>query len=190
MRTAKMVALALGALLSSTLAVQAQQRIISSTRARQIALARVPNNQGIMSEKLKTRAGVYIYEIDVQTPGSGHRELRINAYNGAVLSNVFEDDLLGGTVSRVGNTGQDALDRIFGRNEWGRMRPSVSEAQARRIALNSVRNGRNTRVTDVDLERENGILIWEVDVDTPGRGYTEVMVDARSGRVLQQTRRR
>ena len=41
-------------------------------------------------------------------------------------------------------------------------------------------------IKDIDLETENGILVWSVDLDTPGPGHEEVMIDATTGAVLRQ----
>ena len=74
-------------------------------------------------------------------------------------------------------------DKIFKKDEYAAANVHVSEARARQIALGRVANG---SIKSIDLERENGVMVWEVDVETPGKGYQELLIDAHSGVVLQQ----
>ena len=178
-------------ILTATSSVASAQTI-SSARARQIALARVTNNQGVISEKLKTRDGILVYEFDIQTPGPGHQEVRVNARSGAIVANKHEDDLIGGTAAKAEKTASKAaakvdreVDKIFRKEEIARSNATVSEARARQIALRRVPNG---TIKDIDLERENGVLVWEVEVVTPGKGREEVIIDAKTGAVLQQSK--
>ena len=166
--------IAVGLLLLGTSAF-AQQAVLGSDRARQIALRLVPQNEGVKSEKLKHYHGVLIYEIDVETPGSGHREIRLDAHTGAVISNNFEDDL--------GSRASAKMDKVFSDDEVSGAHVRVSQDQARRIALNRFPSG---TIKDIDLETENGILVWDVHVDTPGKGHQELLIDAQTGQVLQQ----
>jgi uncharacterized membrane protein YkoI len=184
--------LILAAVVLATAATTAQTQTISAARARRIALAQVSNNQGVISEKLKTRNGILVYEFDIETAGPGHQEIRINANTGGIVANKHEDDLIGGTAAKAEKTADKIAkkadheaDKILRKDEIARANVSVSEARARQIAMRHVPNGSSIR--DIDLERENGIMVWEVEVETPGKGYTEVMIDAHSGTVLQQT---
>lgn len=56
----------------------------------------------------------------------------------------------------------------------------VTEAQAREAALGAVAGA---TVSDVDLEEEDGFLVYEVDLMADGREH-EAYVDAGSGEVL------
>src|SRR5688572_899755 len=193
--------LVLATILLAATTTTAQAQTISAARARQTALARVTNQQGVISEKLKTRNGILVYEFDIETPGPGHREIRVNARTGAIVANQHEDDLIGGTaekVSRAADKNADKVahaaekaakkvereaDRIFKKDEYAKANVHISESRAREIALTRVANG---SIKSIDLERENGIVVWEVDVQTPRRGYQELLIDAHSGVVLQQ----
>jgi len=190
MKNVGILVLAVGACLGSAGLLNAQNTTISWTRAREIALARVPNNQGVISEKRKTQGGILVYELDIETPGAGHREIRVDAHTGAIVADQHEDDLLGGTAEKVENAADKAAkaadkaaDKIFRKDEVATAGVHISASQAQQIALRQVVNG---TIKDVDLERENGILVWEVEVDTPGKGHEEIMIDAHTGAVLQQ----
>lgn len=182
MLTTFALALGLGTAGAGALAAQqpAPPARMSMQRAQAIALARVPNNQGIKSTKLKTKDGVLVYEFDIETPGPGHQEVRVDARTGAVVANKHEDDLVGTVTSEIGKT----VDRVFNGDEVEHMHPRISERRAREIARRQVPNA---PIQDVDLETENGVLVWEIDLDTAGPGHAEVLVDANTGRVLRRT---
>lgn len=164
---------------------------ISLDKARDIALARVPNNEGVKSEKLKTKDGVLVYEFDIETEGPGHQEVRVSASDGTVVADKHEDDLVGtvvskvtGTAKDVGKTAEKTADKVFSPDEVAQMHPAISEARAREIAQKTVPDA---PIKDVDLETEDGVLVWEIDLDTAGPGHEEVLVDANNGKVLRQT---
>ena len=172
---------------SAATAVQAQS--ITAGRAREIALARVSNHTGVISEKLVTRNGVLVYEFDVDVPGRTHREIRVNAQNGTVVADQKEDDRInpGGTRTVPMGTAAPVSDPDASSHEPYNKDdiPSnirVSEAKAREIALRRVPNG---SIRDIDLERENGLAIWEVEILTAGKsGHHQVQIDAMSGKVI------
>jgi uncharacterized membrane protein YkoI len=178
---------------------------ISFSRARAIALRLVPNNEGIRSEKLKTRDGILVYEFDIEKAGAGHQEIRVNARTGGIVANKHEDDLVGDKTNKVAKAtekaankaakatekaanktaraAEKAADKVFGDDDIRNVRPNISEARARAIAQARVPNG---RIEESDLETENGYLVWEIDLDTPGSGGQELLIDAMSGTILQQ----
>ena len=60
----------------------------------------------------------------------------------------------------------------------------ITRAQAERAALLRVPGG---RVKSAKLERENGVLIWSVDIITPlTKKVAAVQVDAHTGQVLSK----
>ena len=57
----------------------------------------------------------------------------------------------------------------------------VTKHQAKKIALARVKRG---AIKCVELEKENGVLIWSVDVTQPGkRDLTDVWVDATTAKI-------
>lgn len=171
-------------------ATAGQAQTISLDHARHLALGRVPDNEGIKSEKMKTRHGILVYEFDIETPGAGHREIRIDARTGVVVADKHEDDLVGGTAKKIekaakktGRKIERTADKVFEDDEYAKAHVSISEARARRIALARYPGG---RVKDIDLETENGVVVWEVEVKTSAKGHEELLIDARTGAVLEQ----
>lgn len=196
-------ALLVFAMVALPLAAYAQNATISSARARAIALKAVPNNQGVKSEKLKTEDGVLVYVVDVATPGPGHREVRVDARTGVVIENKAEGNVLGRaaqktgkavekgakatakTATKVGKEVGKEADKIFSKDEVKTMNVPISEARARRIALRQVPGG---TVKDTDLKREQGVVLWEVKVEGPGKLEQKVRIDANTGAVISKKR--
>ena len=59
---------------------------------------------------------------------------------------------------------------------------TVPEAEARKIALARIPGG---RIESAELEKERGKLIWSFDIAVPkSRNFTEVQVDAKSGKLV------
>jgi Peptidase propeptide and YPEB domain len=57
----------------------------------------------------------------------------------------------------------------------------VTKHQAKRIALARVKSG---TIKCVELEKENGVLIWSVDItQPPKKDLTDVWVDATTGKI-------
>ena len=57
----------------------------------------------------------------------------------------------------------------------------VMKHQAKRIALARVKGG---TIKSVELDKENGMLIWSIDVAQPGKKDTiDVWVDAATGKI-------
>jgi hypothetical protein len=57
----------------------------------------------------------------------------------------------------------------------------VTKHQAKKIALARVKGG---TIKCVELEKENGVLIWSVDITQPSnKDLTDVWVDATTGRI-------
>ena len=179
-------------LVSAASTIQAQKPI-TSERAREIALARVPNHTRIISEKLETREGILVYEFDVDVPGRTHREVRVNAHTGVVVADQKEDDRVTGAGARTVPNGTPAppAPNDEERNSHEPYNKddkphgvAVSKEKAREIVMRLFPTG---TITDVDLERENGLAVWEIDVRLPGeRGFREVIIDANNGDPITQ----
>jgi uncharacterized membrane protein YkoI len=61
-----------------------------------------------------------------------------------------------------------------------KLTPKISVEQAKQIAVNHVTG----KILDVELEKENGVLVYEVDITSPNQVY-EVTIDANTGKVLE-----
>jgi len=98
-----------------------------------------------------------------------------------VISAVGAALVLGGTAAAVASTDRSEPTPAPTASTSARVAPNVSEPDARKTALDSLPG---SRVTEVDLETENGRLAWEFHLSTADARY-EVYVDAADGRILK-----
>ncbi len=61
--------------------------------------------------------------------------------------------------------------------------PEISRERAVEIALGRIPGSGSAHVSSIDLDEDDGVLSWEIEVDYQGREY-EVRVHARNGSVL------
>ena len=62
---------------------------------------------------------------------------------------------------------------------------TISKADAERTALASLKTSSPTTVTEGELEREHGCLVYSFDIQVSGEdGIEEVLIDAGTGKVL------
>lgn len=65
---------------------------------------------------------------------------------------------------------------------------TVSQADAERTAVASLKASAPTTVTEGELELEHGCLVYSFDIRVSGRdGVEEVLIDAGTGKVLSHT---
>jgi hypothetical protein len=83
---------------------------------------------------------------------------------------------------RVGIRRELAPFQPMGQNEAGLLKEAhVTKHQAKRIALTRVKHG---TIKCVELEKDDGVLIWSVDITQPGKkDLTDVWVDATTGKI-------
>ena len=188
---------------------------ISLDQARATALAQVPDNRGVKSVELKTKDGILVYEFDIETPGSGHREIRVDARTGAVVADKHEAGVVGAAASTAGAAAKTTVGatkragKAVAGAAKGAGKAVAGAAQNAADAADQVLTGDDltkanpaiseaqataiaqatvpdATVTRVQLTRRSGVLAWKVELKTTGPGHEEVRVDARTGKVLDQ----
>jgi uncharacterized membrane protein YkoI len=191
-----LLALAMGSVEAQQLAPPeplAPSRMITVDSARAIALDRVLGNDGIRSGKLKKRRGVPEYEVNVEMPGAGYRQLRIDARTGTILADQYKDDFLGSIGTRIWKAKEKRAYRMDWSYDSLKIRKealksgvaTVSEQKAREIALRVVPNGSITRI---NLDWDDGTLTWVIDVAAPGAG-AQTRDRCTHGKLLAQRRK-
>lgn len=151
------------ALASSLDASQLQAIRVSAEQALVTAELQVQGSKAVELELEQGQQQAY-YEVKLLGADSKH-EVKIDAVDGAVLST--RDKQASGAANKLQGV-------------------KVSAAQA---ASNAEKLYAGGKAVKVDLEREKGQLLYEVDVVTPQQKY-EVLVDAASGQVLSAEKNR
>lgn len=219
MRGFRMLWIVAGLVLSARFAAAQQPApdtaTITMDQARVTALAQVPNNQGVKSAELKKKDGVLVYEFDIETPGSGHQEVRIDARTGAVVADKHEGGVVDAAAAKAGeaakNTGETAKqagETVAGAAKDAGKAVAGAAANAAN-AVDEVLTGNDivkahpaisearataiaraavpdAPVTKAQLTRRSGTLAWKIDLAMSGGGHEEVRVDATTGKILDR----
>jgi len=96
------------------------------------------------------------YEMTMKTE-NGYEDIEVDASNGEVIEREYDDD------------SDDSYPAA-----------KISLEEAEKIALKKVANG---TITDVELDRENGLLVYEIEVEKKWLEY-DLVIDANTGDVL------
>jgi len=146
------------------------QKGITLDEASKIALAKVKN--GVITEAEKDREnGRYVYEIEVEDDQFEY-DFKISQENGEILKEKKEnrDD----DSNRSNEATTENKDVTF-----------ITLEKAEEVALKEVKG----TVEDVELDRENGSHVYEIEIDTGKKNGDDdedvtVYVDAVTGKML------
>ncbi len=119
----------------------------------------------ILQTELEIKNKRYVYEVELAL-GDDDADIVIDAENGEVLE--IDDDL--SKAEKIGN--------------------QLGESQNNAISVDKVKEAINqyfeteVRITDLDLDRDDGYLLYEVDVVVNGDEY-ELDIDATNGEIVK-----
>jgi uncharacterized membrane protein YkoI len=168
---------------NSKLAAQAK---ITMDEARKTALERVPGT--IEEGELEKEHGKLIYSFDIRTT-DGITEVQVDANSGAVVSVEKEtaaQEAAEKHKDKAKQKGDDNDDEESDADQKAHQEQYAKEAKitmeaAKAIALKA----KAGTITDQELEKEHGKLLYSFDVrDASGKSF-DVEVDAKTGKVLK-----
>ncbi|WP_342543664.1 PepSY domain-containing protein [Paenisporosarcina sp. FSL H8-0542] len=140
---------------------------ISSKEAEAIALKEVPGT--VKESELEEEDGVLVYGFEVQTTSGDVKDVKVNAKNGDIFKVENEDNDEG--------DGEENDDNIKNLQK----RASLSSKEAEAIALKEVPG----TVKDSELEDEDGVVVYDVEVKKSEGIIKGVKVDASSGKIIK-----
>ncbi|MFK2825770.1 PepSY domain-containing protein [Bacillus sp. B190/17] len=140
----------------------AKQAKISEKESIQIALGKVAGT--VKEAELDDEDGTVIYEIKVQGKDGSEQEVKVDAQTGKVI-NVEKEE-------------EDDDDQQ--EQEMLAKQAKISEKESIQIALGKVAG----TVKEVELDDEDGTVIYEVKVQGKDGSEQEVKVDAQTGKVI------
>jgi len=158
---------------SNSVSQNGQQRI-GAEQAVQKALAAFDGR--VEGVELERKGTSLYYEVDIENSQGQERDVLVDAYTGKVLKIRIDDDH-DKVISR--ESGQ-STQPSSGANKQTSSNSVITEQRATDIALKQV-NG--SRVLELELDRERGKLVYEIEVRISG-GTADVVVDAGTGKVL------
>ncbi|MEW4369557.1 PepSY domain-containing protein [Paenibacillus kandeliae] len=145
--------------------------VIGMQRAESIALQRVPGGV-VDSIELERKNGKLYYEVDVDRTNASDVDVHIDAVTGSVIRSVNDD-----------NDDDDAYDRSNNQSSSATTNNSNLKIKTAEQAIAVAKTAVNGTVTDVERDREDGRIQYEVELKFTG-GEATVEVDAATGKVV------
>jgi uncharacterized membrane protein YkoI len=116
--------------------------------------------------------------VQTASKGTSHKAYELDRER-----NRWEVTFADGTQKLVSLDGR----RVTGSKRDDRSSAAASARVSLATALRTAAPRANGTLTDADLDRERGTLVWSVNFEASGDRETEVEVDARTGKVLRVT---
>lgn len=139
----------------------AKEAKVSMDKAKEIALKAAKAGK-VTKVELDRDYGILVYEVEVRD-GNTEYEYKIDATTGAIVKTDIE-------VKRVQNTQTQPSQNA-----------KISMEKAKEIALKAAKSG---KVTKVELDRENGMLVYEIEV-RDGRVEKDYKINALTGEIVK-----
>ncbi|MEK3785509.1 PepSY domain-containing protein [Paenibacillus sp. FSL K6-1230] len=153
---------------------QNEKQRIGAEQAVQKALAAF--NGTVEGVELERKGTSLYYEVDIENSQGQERDVLVDAYTGKVLKIRMDDDHDKVISRQSGQSAQSSSST----NKQTSSNTVINEQKAADIALKQV-NG--SRVLELELDRERGKLVYEIEVRISG-GTADVVIDAGTGKVL------
>ena len=149
---------------------------ISYERAKEIALAKVGG--GTVKEiDLDYENGILAYEVEIKYNGIEY-EVDVNATTGEVVKFKSDHSTHSSNNSTSSSTQKPSTTSGL---QSDSSTAQISYERAKEIAIAKVGGG---TVKEIELDRENGRLVYEVEVKYNGREY-EIDIDAATGEIVK-----
>jgi uncharacterized membrane protein YkoI len=142
----------------------AKQAKVTEEEAIKIALEEVPGT--VEKVELEDEDGTIVYEIEIRAEDGTEQEVEIDATTGDVVKVEAEDDEEGDEEQSQAELAKQA---------------KVTEEEAIKIALEEVPG----TVEKVELEDENGAIIYDIEIRAEDGTEQEVEIDAATGDVVK-----
>nr|MBI4157083.1 PepSY domain-containing protein [Candidatus Woesearchaeota archaeon] len=156
---------------------------ISLEQAKTIALNAVDMNKvgKLTDAEIENENGDVIYSIEF-TKDNIETDVKIDAKNGNIL--VIENDLTETDQDDNEEKDDDENEEELSDEALAQIEGKITEEQAIEIAKTQVDMSIVGKITDVELEKENGIVVYAVEF-TKNNIETDVKIDAKIGKVIE-----
>lgn len=165
----------------------AQTKKIGMEKAREIAMQRASGK--IESSELEKENGKTIYSFDIRNDKGTITEVQVEAYTGEVVSVEEENAQKEAAEKRLEKNEKMKKDDDDEESEASQKanqekyakQAKITMEQAKEIALKRLPG----TITDQELEKEKGKLLYSFDIKDPNGKTFDVEIDARTGSVLK-----
>ena len=149
----------------------AKQAKITEEQATKIALEKVP---GTVNEvELEDENGTIVYGFEVVSTDGTQQDVKVDAQTGKIVK-VEADDEENGKENDEEENGTQTQAELA-------KQAKITEEQATKIALEKVPG----TVNEVELEDENGTIVYGIEVVSTDGTQQDVKVDAQTGKIVK-----
>lgn len=161
----------------------AKQARITMEQARETALKRAPGK--IEEGELEKENGKLVYSFDIRTSDGMITEVQVDAKNGEVVS-VEKEDAAKEAAEKKQDSQKDDDDEESDASQKANQAKYAKQAkitmdEAKAIALKE----KSGTITDQELEKKKGRILYSFDVRTSDGKVFDIEVDAKTGKVLK-----
>ena len=151
----------------------AAQAKITEPESKIIALKQVPGT--VTDVELEDEDGTIVYGVEVQAKDGSKQDVKVNAQTGKIVNIDNGDENENGEEEN----GKEENDN----QEQAKLakQAKITEAESRAIALQKVPG----TVTDVELEDEDGTIVYGVEVQAKDGSKQDVKVNAQTGKIVK-----
>jgi uncharacterized membrane protein YkoI len=165
----------------------AKQAKITMEQARETALKRAPGT--VESSELEKEEGKLVYSFDIRTSDGMITEVWVDAKSGEIISVEKEDaakEAAEKNEDKMKNSQKDDDDEESDASQKANQAKYAKQAritmdEAKAIALKE----KSGTITDAELEKKKGKIIYSFDVRTADGKVFDIEVDAKTGKVLK-----
>jgi uncharacterized membrane protein YkoI len=146
---------------------------ITEAESKAIALKQVPGT--VTDVELEDEDGTAVYGVEVQAKDGSKQDVKVNAQTGKIVKVDNGDE---------GENGQEANDKEVNDDQDQvtlAKQAKITEAESKTIALKQVPG----TVTDVELEDEDGTVVYGVEVQAKDGSKQDVKVNAQTGKIVK-----
>jgi uncharacterized membrane protein YkoI len=161
----------------------ARQARITMVEARETALKKAPGK--IEEGELEKENGKLVYSFDIRTSDGMITEVQVDAKNGEIVS-IEKEDAAKEAAEKKQDSQKDDDDEESDASQkanqakYAKM-AKITMDEAKAIALKE----KSGTITDQELEKKKGRILYSFDVRTADGKVFDVEVDAKTGKVLK-----
>lgn len=166
----------------------AKQAKITMEQAREAALKRAPGT--IESGELEKEKGKLVYSFDIRTADGMITEVWVDAKSGAII-NVEKEDAQKEAAEKQKEKSSRSSQKDDDDEESDASQKANQEKYAKqaRITMDEAKaialKEKNGTITDQELEKKKGKILYSFDVRTADGKVFDIEIDAKTGKVLK-----
>ncbi|MFF2498049.1 PepSY domain-containing protein, partial [Peribacillus sp. NPDC058076] len=125
--------------------------------------------------ELEDEDGTVVYGVEVQAKDGSKQDVKIDAQTGKIVKVESDDEEENGNEENDGEENDKQEQAALAK------KAKLTEAESKKIALEKVPG----TVKDVELEDEDGTVVYGVEVQAKDGSKQDVKIDAQTGKIVK-----